>query len=277
MNETVSVDQAISKGHKMVTYPGMVIMVSLLGLTLFFGSIRHYSAWFWAVGMLISFGAPWLYWSVMITKWRFWAFENVRNVHELKKRAIQEKLIWADDDIFGRTEIRSTAEKEKWGKIQEKFNRKDEFLEDYAIPRETIICFSKGKNLVEFAIMAGMSVFGLYLIIKQENEIIGAIFLLVGIFYGFKEFKKVINKVPQIIVSDKGIQTISTPFFEWKDIRDEEIIPKEEDDQTRYYLSYHHPGGTEKLKIDEYDLDYKKITKLLILYRGRNNKTNNEW
>jgi hypothetical protein len=49
----------------------------------------------------------------MITKWRVWAFENVRNVHELKKRAIQEKLISADSSIFEKTEIRTERQEIK--------------------------------------------------------------------------------------------------------------------------------------------------------------------
>jgi hypothetical protein len=52
----------------------------------------------------------------MITKWRLWAFENVRNVHELKERAVQAKLIWPDHSIFEKMEIRSASDKERWRK-----------------------------------------------------------------------------------------------------------------------------------------------------------------
>ncbi len=38
MNETVTVDEAISKGHRMVNYPIMVIMFGTFGITLYLGS-----------------------------------------------------------------------------------------------------------------------------------------------------------------------------------------------------------------------------------------------
>ena len=87
MNETITVDEALRKGHKMVTYPGMAIMFAMLGISFYLGMAEITPIWIIPVGVVSSFITAWLYWSVMIIKWRLWAFENVRNVHELKKRA----------------------------------------------------------------------------------------------------------------------------------------------------------------------------------------------
>ncbi|MFN0203348.1 MAG: hypothetical protein ACKVTZ_17610, partial [Bacteroidia bacterium] len=124
MNESVSVDEAIAKGHRMVNHP-IAIIAFVIIVTYFFAYQQitdRFPPWGIAVGFLPTIVLvvllAWLYWSIMITKWRLWAFENVRNVHELKKRAIQEKLIWPEDSVFNKTEIRSAADVQKWDSLQ---------------------------------------------------------------------------------------------------------------------------------------------------------------
>lgn len=102
MNKGVTVDEAISKGHRMVNYPVFIIIIGVIGLTIYLVLQKIIPTWCFPVGFILAFGFAWLMWSIMITKWRLWAFDNVRNVHELKKRAIQEKLIWADNSILKR-------------------------------------------------------------------------------------------------------------------------------------------------------------------------------
>lgn len=149
----LSVDEAIKKGKRMVNYPVMAISLLLLAICFYFGYTETLPAWIFPAGFGFAFLSGWIWWSFMITKWRLWAFENVRNVHELKKRAIQEKLIWPDSSIFEKTEIRSAAEKEKWAILQDKFKKEDYFDEDHSLSRETVIYYSKGKNFFEMAIM----------------------------------------------------------------------------------------------------------------------------
>jgi hypothetical protein len=272
MNETVTVDEAIAKGHRMVNYPVMIIMFGTMGLTFYLGIQKIFSTWVFPVGFILSFVLAWLCWSVMITKWRLWAFENVRNVHELKKRAVQEKLIWADNSIFEKTEIRNSSDKEKLNSLQHKFRQEDVFHDDITIPNETIIYYSKGKNLLEMVIMLGCLGLGIYLLLKTDSYILGSILSMAGAYFGFKEYKEVTNTKPQIILSDKGIRTISTDFHDWMVIKNEEVISEGSGKHTRYYLTYDYPSGAEHLQIDDYDTDQKSLNKLLILYRGRSKK-----
>jgi len=272
MNETVTVDQAISKGHKMVNYPVFVIMFGTIGLGIYLGSQKILPFWITPIGFGLGFGIAWLWWSIMITKWRLWAFENVRNVHELKKRAVQEKLIWADSSFFEKTEIRNATDKKKWTSLQNKFRQDDLFQDDLTIPNETIIFYSKGKNLVEMIIMLGCVAIGIYLLVKTDSYILGSIMSIIGAYFGFKEFKEATNTEPQIILNDKGIKTISTEFYSWNDIKNEEVICEGSGNRARYYLTYDYSNGSERLQIDNYDTNIKKLNKLLILYRGRHKK-----
>ncbi|MFM2386998.1 MAG: hypothetical protein RL660_1755 [Bacteroidota bacterium] len=276
MNETVNVDEAISKGHKMVTYPAIVIVVGIIGVTIYLGAERLIAAWGVPIGFLLSIGLSWLWWSIMITKWRIWAFHNVRNVHELKKRAIQEKLIWADNSIFESTEIRTSTDKAKLIELQNKFNQEDLFLDDLTIPNETIIYYAKRRNFIEMSLMLAILGLGMYLLNTSNDPFLGAFIAMLGALLSFKEYKEATNTKPQIIINDKGIKTINTDFYPWNDIENEEAISQGTGKYTHYYLTYHHPGGQERLRIDEFETNMRSLNKLLILYRGRSkNKTTN--
>jgi len=268
MTEFVTVDEAISKGKRMVNYPVVAINFGFAVLTMFLSATKQIPFWGLAIGFVLGFILSWLWWSFKITKWRVWAFENVRNVHELKKRAIRERLIWPENNFLEKTEIWSAADKETWTLLQKKFDREDLFQDDLEIPDETIIYYSKGKNLFEMLLFLGCLLLGLYLI-KKETYIFGTILSVVGAYFGYREYKQVTNKEPQIIINDKGISTISTEFYSWELIFNEDVIGEGRGENTRYYLVYGHPLGAEHLEIEDYDTDSRSLSKLLGLYRGR--------
>lgn len=86
LKSNVSVDEALVKGRQMVTQPVQTIIVGGVILTILMGWWKLIPVWGYPVGFLISLALALLWWSVSVTTWRLWAFEHVRNVHELKKR-----------------------------------------------------------------------------------------------------------------------------------------------------------------------------------------------
>lgn len=70
MLETITVDKAILKGHKMVTFPGMLVMFGSMGWTFLIGVQKESPGWVWPVGIVSSIMLSWLFWSVRITKWK---------------------------------------------------------------------------------------------------------------------------------------------------------------------------------------------------------------
>ena len=113
--ETLTVDQAIARGARLVTWPTRGIL-ALPAVILLIG--RHYfegassqELFYRAIVVLfvLCFVCAWLWWSVQVPKWRLWAYQRVNDIAELKRRAIAEQLTWPDGSIFARTEIKSTA------------------------------------------------------------------------------------------------------------------------------------------------------------------------
>ena len=274
MSEFVTVDEAISKGHRMVNYPSMLIMFGTMGVAGYLGIQEIQPTWISPVMFVISLILPWIYWSFMITKWRLWAFENVRNVHELKKRAILERLIWTDDSIFEKTEIRGSTDKEHWNLLKEKFKKDDIFKDDFTVAEETKIYCSIGANHLGIAFSLAFCLGGIYLIVMTDSYIIGTAFSLLGIYSAYEKFKNATNTEPQIIFNHKGIQTSTTKFYSWTEITNEDIITEQGSEHINCYLFYNHPNGYEKLLIDDYETDSKTLNHLLVVYRGRSRKKN---
>jgi hypothetical protein len=65
--------------------------------------------WLVVSGLAAGFVIAWLWWSVMVPRWRLWAYERVDDIAKLKRVAVAVGLIWPDGWIFERTEIKSKA------------------------------------------------------------------------------------------------------------------------------------------------------------------------
>jgi sulfite exporter TauE/SafE len=275
MNETVTVDEAISKGHRMISYPFIGIIFGTIIFTAYLNIQRLIPNWSYPVSFVVAFFLGWIWCSYMITKWKIWAYDNVRNVHELKKRAIQEKLIWADNSFFAKTEMRTVKDKEKLKSLQNKFKKDDIFQDDLTVPFETLIYYSRTRSFLEMVGMLCVLVVGSGIVLDMDGyfiHIMGVILLIIGLLFSYKKYKDATNKEPQIIINDKGIKTVTTGFHDWKDIENEEVITEGTGKNTHYYLTYGYPKGTERLQIDDYNTNKRSLNKLLILYRARYKK-----
>ncbi len=253
----------------MVNYPVVLIMVGTFSICFYLGVKEILSWWIFPVGFLLAFSLAWLYWSIMITRWRLWAFENVRNVHQLKKRAVQENLIWPDGSIFEKTEIRSSKSQMQLTSLEKKLDHHDSFADDLRVPNETVVYYSKSKLYTEIAVCVCLVASGIYFLI-DGTHIFVSIMSLLGLYGIYDGYKKIVNTKPQIVVNNDGIGTIDTAFFEWADIENEEIKISGSGNNTRFYLTYDYPGGSERLQIENFTLNHREINKLLIVYRGRN-------
>ena len=59
-----------------------------------------------AIAFGLSFCAAWLWWSLVIPRWRVWAYERVSDIPRLKELAVRARLTWPDGSIFAKTEIK---------------------------------------------------------------------------------------------------------------------------------------------------------------------------
>lgn len=265
----LTVKEAIARGKRMVNYPVYAIMALGYCIPIFLIYIGILPLWSILPGIFIGFLSGWLYWSFMITKWRLWAFENVRNVHELEKRAVLANLIWPANSFFEKTEIRSAAEREKWKILQAKFRQEDVISDDFNVPVETSIYYSRIATTINFVVGIGLTGFGLYGVIIRGEYLFEGILAVSGLFMIYNGFKQAIAKEAQIILNSKGIQTASVGFAEWKDVYGEEVQIDKSGKHTKEYLVYLHPKGLQKIDLSQLKTDSQSLSHLLNVYRLR--------
>ena len=105
--EKISVKAAIGRGLWIVNGPLTVVTFGLLFIVLRFSNTHPLTS----ISVIAAgFVLCWTYWSFAITKWKLWAYAHAENIVELKKAAVKAYLIWPDDSLFNRTEIKSARE-----------------------------------------------------------------------------------------------------------------------------------------------------------------------
>lgn len=268
MLEIVTVEQAIKRGKRTITTPAILILVSFPLISYVLLEMGIISSLIAFLSFIFSAILSIIYWSLTISKWRIWAFENVRNVHLLKKRAIQENLIHEDDSIFTKLEIRSKSQAEEWNSILKKFEKEDVFTDDLSIPNETIISFpTNGRSISMYATLGSMLVVCIILLIQLNiYGVAGSVLFLV---FAYLLYKKLIVNEWQITINKNGIQTRNTVFYKWRETTNEMVLKEGSSKHPVYYLQFEHPSGIEKLEIDISEIDNIELERLMRIYRGR--------
>lgn len=114
-DDLMTAQEAVSHGLRTVNNVTALVLLGLPAM----GGLLAYSLGaanpFWAVGGLfpLSVILAWLAWSILITRWRVWAYERVDDLGELKGLAFEANLIWPDGHFLERTEIRTPTQRQR--------------------------------------------------------------------------------------------------------------------------------------------------------------------
>lgn len=204
----------------------------------------------------------------LLNKWKYWAFKNVRNVHELKKRAIEVKLITEKDKFFEKIENSTEYDVKHW-EIKQKFLQNDIFLDDLSIPKETYIYHSRAL-ICFFLIIALLLIAGCIYVLTDNLLLVGVSASIVIVSFVYINKKRWKREEPLILIDDKGIKVASTGFTKWKDITNDSVITVEAGKNTKFYLVYDTPERQESVCLTGTTIGRTKMSKLLLLYRNRN-------
>jgi hypothetical protein len=267
MKETVSVEQALNKGRLQLKYLPMITTFSCIGVSIFLFYLKKFDGWIVFAGFVIGFSLGWLVWSYFVNIWKIWAYENVRNLHELKRKAIEENLIWESGSWFEKTEFRNYEQKQKLNQLEKKFLEEDIFKDDLSVPKETIIRYSRITIFFLFIIYLFIAVTGVYFVL--EKEYFGLVPLAVGLYMSYNQIKKILDKNPQIIINAEGIKLKDEQLFKWKNIRNDRVFTQKRGKNTTTYLAF----NDEMIDIDELDIKRKELENILHVYRVRSENT----
>jgi hypothetical protein len=260
----VTVDKALRRGQFIVNVPVFLIMFSVSGLCIVLPANKLAPGYLILLGIALGPLAGWIYWSFAITRWRIWAFTNVDDINELKSRAISSKLIWPDGHIFEKTEIRTKKEKEIIKKFEDRFinepQKRKIINDDLTVPTTTQVFYSKKKILVETVLCAALLSFGIYLLTTPNRWILGLFFSLIGGYVVIKDFFKLINDRPQLILNEIGIK-IKNKDYSWTEVSSVNITTS-----NNKWLTLETIGGTVNETIDDYDISIADLEHRINVY-----------
>jgi len=198
-------------GHLMINVPALLMTFGLPAIAFFLFEHVALKIIFAVGGFVLGIALSWKLWSLLVTKWRLWAFNQVEegDWHELKELAIINKLIWPDGSEHELKEIRSTKEEEQLSNIAEKISEQEQIEEiklDLNTPKELSFKFNKREILVES--ISKLLVLAVSIGLLVTNQLIfGGILLTVVLFYGnsYKLIKHTFSNEDYLVISERGI------------------------------------------------------------------------
>lgn len=266
----VTVDKALRRGQLIVNVPVFIIMFTIVGFCISLSAQKLAPGYLILIGILLAPLAGWIYWSFAITRWRIWAFTNVDNVNELKSKAISGKLIWPDGHIFEKTEIRTKRDKEIIRNLEDRFvsepQKRKVVQDDLTVPTSTQVFYSKKGILVETILCTALLSFGIYLLITSDRWILGTFLSIVGAYIVIKDFYKLTNSRPQLILDQNGIIVKNKQYF-WTEINNVTITAA-----SNKWLTLETVRGTTNETIDDYDISIAELEYRINIYLFRSEK-----
>jgi hypothetical protein len=119
----ILIEDALRKGTMMIDWPIAFIALTILVVFSIIAVLSNPNVpkVVGVMGWIIALPVMWLWRSIMITKWKIWAYSNVDDVRELKKRALEKKILYSDNHFLTRTEIRTRSQAERLARLELKF------------------------------------------------------------------------------------------------------------------------------------------------------------
>ena len=269
----VTVDAAIKKGRVQLFWvPLFIMLIIIILMSLGLAFAENGSDWVLVCGIggfFLIFLLPFLYYFIMLPRWRIWAFTNVRNVHELKQRARLGQIVPKEDSFLWRFEIKSAEQADMLRNLEERFLQADIFEDDYSIPYQTDYSYSQSDKFVFiFFTLAGFA--GAIVLFTMHQVFTGLIVLAGAVGFGVLAYKRFNITGPVLSISNEGITSLENGFHAWSNITNEQVFWVSAGEASYYALSYETNGQTIKLSLKELTgLSSYKVDHVLRTYRGR--------
>ncbi|GLB49128.1 hypothetical protein [Neptunitalea lumnitzerae] len=143
------------------------------------------------------------------------------------------------------------------------------------LPEKTEIRYSTSTNNLLLAVSLGFMVAGVYLLKSYTDKVymfFGFFLVFLGAHRTFKNWKRMRDKSPKIVIDDKGIATFNSGFNSWENISNEEVVMEMVGRSSKACLKYNFGAAAtcEKILIDELDVSFKDLEAMLQEYRIRN-------
>lgn len=273
MASNVTVFQAIRRGRYILIPAILIIFIGPLAASALLLKFLESPVWYMVFPLVFSFAAVIIGGAWLNTEWWIWALERVRNVHELKQRAVANQLMAEDDSWKHKIWFKTPAQKARLLALQHKFEQPDEMYDDPSVPSRTEIVFSKRYIAGEIAVFAALLAGSTLLLAGGEGFIL---YGLVDLFCLYRLYRAVSNllsgDVPLEISTD-GIR-IKGEMRKWDDV----LGINEPDYRNHNLVVFSKMEGventalSESIRTDNLLISSEKLAHLLKVYLLRHKK-----
>lgn len=272
MTKDVSVDEAIKKGIWLLKIPAFSILILFICFGIYLSTIYNSNIYILLFTILGIFSL--LIFSIFaVPKWKIWAFGNVRNVHELRKKALSKNLIARENIWTTKAEIFFGDDKQKWQEIQKKFLIPDEAPFDENLSNSIEIYNSFAKLLLPIIFYSAFIILIIYYMIIDKNVLGLGFFGLLAfglfLYFGIVDFEK--RNMPVLTINYDGIKHENN-FYKWHEIKDERLkTTRSSKSFPNYYLAFNLIKNDNEIKISINSLKIKRsqLLSLIIDFRNR--------
>lgn len=295
--KNLSVEAAVKRGEFWLLAVPLFIALAGLILGVLNWTTSDDAVWIKILDLLFLMICPALVFrSLAVTKWKIRAFGRVRNVHELKRKAKKEGLIFPDDSWLTGLEWKTPLQKEKLRSIELRFTDADDMNYGDLYPENTEVSKSWFRIFKTTAAVLVFLTAGVILFARGEVPVAILCFVLtLPLLY--MDRKVLMDGFTPLRIGEEGIYLNGYGLTKWDDIRDEEIqsinLGRGDTSWLNFYrksdsgkagFELHRTSGydmTEEELFDEYisyDISYLRIepdelAKILKVYRKRHMKT----
>jgi|GEM_PF-1669541 len=224
----------IAIGHLWINLPvvivlfGIPILASLLNINTTLKIVLV------ILSILGGFASAWLLWSLLVTKWRIWAFSRAEEDDwpKLNELAVKNRLIWDGNSVFELTEWRTEAEHRNITAIYERIAELEQ-VEEIKLDLQTPDYFGYRFNRLDIVteLVAMLVVFIVAIIMLfSSNIILGLIMLALVAFVNgsYKYIPHIFHTGDCLILSNEGVflEFPHPQLIRWDDM-DRIIVLKE--------------------------------------------------
>ncbi len=222
--ESVSVNDAIRKGFKRVIL--MSLWVFILGIPFIVILLASQSYILAILFFLFLFVLMNVVWGITCPRWQLWAYSRVRNLHELKRKAIQRRIMYPDGSRWEKLYILSRSQREKLEELHKNFEREDISIppyDDFSLPAEVDIYYSMFNRVyIRFSPLLLFGVGGYF--IYTGVYLLGGFLSLVALFFLVITYGNSNYFSKQLTISEKGIWAINKGFTPWEGVESIELM-----------------------------------------------------
>ena len=223
------------------------------------------------IGLLLSM----VYKSLLINKWRVWAFENANDIRELKQAIDSDDFLSEGGNLLSALEYKSAAQKQKLEEINERLKVPTTFTDDYTLPNEVAIykSFPILKILGSIALLFG-TMFTLWI-----SKVAGPVILFAGaaaILLPKKLYYLNGNRPPLFVINDEGITTPHLGLIKWAEVYNASVEAIGTGRNRNYVFVFEYKGGKDNTYLFNMGIKRRYLNHVLYIYRQRflQHKTN---